>query len=277
VRPGLAHVFGAALALIACAAITPSAQLPPPPSSALRDLLTSARTGDLAGIADALAAGAAVNGVDPNFQQTALMRAAMFGQAPAVGALLRAGASVAPASNLERTALHWAAIGGSADAVRLLVKGGAVVDAPDADIETPLGMAMGHGHVAATEVLLASGADATRAYRSIAYHLGLVLGNRVMGAKRDALRAVIRRGKGLEKDDGAGRTALLVAAAWAHQDGSAEVARELLAAGARPDARTREGQTALEDVRARVAREANPAFKANLDLMLQVLTRGANP
>ena len=244
------------------------------PPASVRDLLTSARTGDLAGIARALEAGADVNGHDPNFQQTALMRAAMFGQAPAVAALLKAGASTTSTSNLRRTALHWAALGGSATAVRLIVEAGAQVDAADADAETPLGLALGEGHVASTEVLLTAGADAGRTNRSIGYHLGLVLGNRVTGARREALRAAIRRGKGLEKDDGSGRTALLVAAAWAHQDGSEDIARNLLAAGARLDATGPEGRTAIDEVRARRARESSPSGKVNLDRMLAVLTRG---
>lgn len=246
-------------------------------SHALHDLLTSARTGDLPGIARALAIVASVDAADPHFQQTALMRAAMFGQAAAVAALLKARASTAQSSNLQRTALHWAAIGGSAEAVRLLVNAGARVDAADADAETPLGLAMGAGHLAATEALLTAGADASRAARSVASHLGLVLGNRVTGGRRDALRAVIRRGRGLENDDGAGRTALLVAASWAHQDGSADLARDLLAAGARQDARAPEGQTALEEVRVRRSRETDPVFVANLDRMLQVLSPGGRP
>lgn len=270
-------VLAVALVLAAVPPVRATAQTAAGASPALHDLLTSARTGDLPGITRALSAVASVDDADPHFQQTALMRAAMFGQAPAVGALLKAKASTAATSNLQRTALHWAAIGGSADAVRLLLTAGARVDAADADTETPLGLAMGQGHLAATEALLTAGADASRAYRSIAYHLGLVLGNRVTGAPRDTLRAVIRRGKGLEKHDAAGRTALLVAASWAHQDGSADVARALLAAGARQDAKTPDGQTALEEVRARRSRETDPAYVANLDLMLQVLTRGGRP
>ena len=241
----------------------------------VRDLLTAARTGDLTGLARALGAGVPVDAVDPNFQQTALIRAAMFGQAAAARALLRAGASVAATSSLQRSALHWAAIDGSPVVVRLLVGAGATVDAVDADGETPLGHAMGAGHVGATDILLAAGADASRAHRSVAFHLNLVLGNRVTGPRRDALRAVIGRGRGLEQDDGSGRTALLVTAAWAHQDGSADIARELLAAGARRDVRNPDGRTALDDVRARMVRETDPDYRTNLEHMVRVLTEGA--
>ncbi len=245
------------------------------PPADVRDLLSSARTGDLAGIARALEGGADVNGHDPNFQQTALMRAAMFGQAPAVAALLKAGASTTSTSH---GASYGLALGGARwfgdGRANLIVEAGVQVDATDADAETPLGLALGEGHVAATEVLLAAGADAGRTNRSIGYHLGLVLGNRVTGALALGPASRDPPGKGLEKDDGFGRTALLVAAAWAHQDGSADIARDLLAAGARLDATGPEGRTAVEEVRARRARESSPSGKANLDRMLAVLTRG---
>lgn len=240
-----------------------------------RDLLTSARRGDLQGLGRALTAGAAVDVVDPNFQQTALMRAAMFDKPAAVAQLLKAGAVVGRTSNLKRTALHWAAIGRSPESVRLLLKAGAEVDAIDADGEIPLGLALDVGSQPAVQALLDAGADAARSSRSLAARLSLVLGNAVQGEPREALRRVIRHGRGLETDDGTGRTALLVAASWAHLDGSAEIARDLLASGARREARGPDGRTAVEDVRARLPRETRPAYRANVARMLAVLEPGA--
>jgi hypothetical protein len=235
-------------------------------------LLTAARTGDLTGIAGALANGARVDATDPTYSQTALMRAAMFGQAKAAEALIRAGAKTSSTSDGGRSVLHWAAIGGSADVIRLLVKAGAVVDAPDGYEETPLGTAVDENRVAAAEALVAAGARVDRMKRPLASHLGLVLGNGVTGPPLEVLRVLIRSKQGLEVPSQPDNlTALLVAAEWAHLDGSTQVARELLAAGARRDAKNKDGRTAVEEVRARQAGETNPAYKANRDRMLLVL------
>ncbi len=68
------------------------------------DLLTAARRGDVAALRKALAEGAPVNAADPDFAQTALIRAAMFGQRAAAEALLAAKADPNVTSNLARTA-----------------------------------------------------------------------------------------------------------------------------------------------------------------------------
>ncbi|MCL4808635.1 MAG: ankyrin repeat domain-containing protein, partial [Thermoanaerobaculia bacterium] len=79
----------------------------PPPS--LERLLQAARTGDVAGVERALASGAPIDGGDPKRGETALMRAAAFGQRATVQTLLSAGANPMAESAGKRTALHAAA------------------------------------------------------------------------------------------------------------------------------------------------------------------------
>lgn len=259
------------LALLFGAVSVTRAQSPPGPVDPLQTLLIAARRGDLAGLAQALAAGAAIDGTDPRFSQTALMRAAMFRQPAAVDALLAAGASATPLSNLQRTALHWAAIGGSPRVIHALVAVGAVVDAADAERRTPLDLAADHDATAATAALLVAGARVERMREPVASRVALALGNQRTGAPTEVLRLLIRTGEGLEVRTSDGRTALLAAVAWAHLDGSVEVARELLSAGARRDATNASGQTALDVVRACLDREANAAYRRHLDQMQALL------
>jgi ankyrin repeat protein len=258
-------------ALILGAVSATGGQSPPAPVDPLQALLRAARTGDLAALSDALAAGAPVDGADPRFAQTALMRAAMFRQPAAVGALLEAGASPAPVSNLQRTALHWAAIGGSPGVIHALVAAGAVVDAADADRSTPLDLAADGDATAATAALIGAGARVDRMREPMASRVALVVGNRRTGPALDVLRLLIRTGEGLEVRASDGATALLAAAAWAHLDGSLDVAREILAAGARRDATSTNGQTPLDVVRARLGTETHAAYRNNLEAMQSLL------
>ena len=199
----------------------------------LLDLLTAARHGDVDALQQALADGASVNGVDPDFGQTALIRAAMFGQRAAAEALLTAKADPNTSSNLSRTALHWAAVSGAADVIALLLRAGARVEAPDAYGETPLGYAAEAGQPAAARALLAGGARVDKMTKPLAPRLSLVLGNGVSGPPLDVLVALIESRQGLEvRDDINQRTPLLVAGEYGYRDHSAAVAAALVRAGA---------------------------------------------
>ena len=84
----------------------------------LERLLQAARAGDVAGVTRALSSGAPIDGGDPKWGETALMRAAAFGQRSTVQALLAAGANPLAESAGKRTALHAAAEGGEVEILR---------------------------------------------------------------------------------------------------------------------------------------------------------------
>lgn len=236
------------------------------------DLLTAARHGDLAAIRAALDAGAPVDAADPDFAQTALVRAAMFRQRAATEALLAAKADPRKTSNLDRTALHWAAAAGAADIVPLLVRAGAAVDAGDAYDETPLGYAADAGQPDAVKALLAAGAAPEKLQRPLARRLALVIGNGVSGRPLDALLAIVATRRALEvPDEIDGRTPLLVAAEYAHRDGGPVAAAALVRAGANRGAKDNAGKTARQIVEDRLATEKEPAAIVNLRATLAVL------
>jgi hypothetical protein len=130
--------------------------IPPPDAQAF---FTAARRGDVDGIRKGLAGGLDVNLAEPLYGRTALMRAASFDHAPAVGALLEAGADV-HATDLEGySALHVAAAAGAVAAIPMLVKAGAGINAArEPDQVTPLAIAVQSERVDAVRVLLAHGA-----------------------------------------------------------------------------------------------------------------------
>lgn len=236
------------------------------------DLLTAARHGDVAGIRAALAAGAPVDATDPDFAQTALIRAAMFRQRAAAEALLAAKADPDRTSNLGRTALHWAAASGAADIVTLLVRAGADADARDAYDETPLGYAADAGQPGAVRALVAAGAQPDRLKRPLAARLALVVGNGVDGPPLDALLAIVASRRALEvRDEIDGRTPLLVSAEYAHRDGGPVVAAALVKAGADRQAKDRDGKTARQLVEERLATEKDARAIANLRATLAAL------
>jgi ankyrin repeat protein len=228
------------------------------------DLLTAARHGDVAAIRQALGAGARVDAGDPDFGQTALIRAAMFNQRAAVEALLAAKANPNTASNLNRTALHWAAAAGAADVVPLLVKAGATLDAPDAYDETPLDCAAAEGQPGAVRALLAAGARVEKMHKPLAARLALVVGNSITGPPLDALIAIIESRQGLEITDSAQRTPLLVVADRAYQDVNGQVVAALVKAGANRQAKDQDGQTSMQLVDDNLARMKGAAEQKNL-------------
>lgn len=237
-----------------------------------RDLLTAARRGDVDGIRRALRQGAAIDGVDPEFGQSALIRAAMFGQRAAAEALLTAHADARIASNLSRTALHWAAASGSADIVLLLLKAGAPLEVADAYGETPLDYAATAGQPAAARALLNGGARVDRLKKPLSSRLPLVLGNGVTGPSLEVLLVLIAARQGLETpDENSGRTALLTAADYAHRRDGVTVISALVKAGANTRAATKDGRTAHQLIESDLARATDSEAIANLKSALQAL------
>lgn len=261
----MTRVFAAGALALALFAV-PAAQSRVP----LRDLLTAARLGNVAGVRSALAAGADVNGGDPTYGQTALMRAAMFAQSETTTALLAARARHDVQAVDRRTALHWAAIGGSAEVVRLLVRAGAAVNAVAFD-ETPLGYAVDGGVLAVVAALVEAGATPESMRQSVADHVGLVLGNGWQDDRLEISRALVRTRRGLDRPDGQGRPLAVVVASWAHQPGAAAMTRELRAAGVRLDAKDVEGRMAADIVRQKLTAERDPDYRAAVQATLEAL------
>ena len=187
--------------LIAPPAATAKAQGASAPPPSLERLLQAARTGDVAGVASALSAGAPIDGGDPKWGETALMRAAAFGQRATVQALLAAGANPRAESAGKRTALHAAAEGGDVDVIRdLLARGLPVDDGADRG-DTPLTVACAARQPAAIEALVAAGARHEALGSdcgTLADLIGRSLANDTGARDLPVIRAFIRARSGLE-------------------------------------------------------------------------------
>ncbi|MGH7001395.1 MAG: ankyrin repeat domain-containing protein [Stellaceae bacterium] len=93
---------------------------------------------------------------------TALIYAAMHGNAEIAKLLIGRGAAVETRDRIGNTALHLAAQRGSVDVMTLLIAAKAAVDLPNKEGVTPLMLAAGGGQVAAVRLLMSLGADASR-------------------------------------------------------------------------------------------------------------------
>lgn len=93
---------------------------------------------------------------------TALIYAAMHGDAAMAKFLIDHGATVEYRDKLGNTPMHMAAEHGGIDVIRLLAAAKSAADAPNKQGITPLMMAAGNGQAAAVRLLLSLGADAKR-------------------------------------------------------------------------------------------------------------------
>lgn len=228
----------------------------------VEQLLTAARRGDTAAIGRALAAGAGVDVPDAADGQTALMRAAAFGQAEAVSALLESGAVVSTSATAGETALHLASERGHPDAVRLLIHAGALVDRVGGPWEeTPLEAALrgwqenlpGPGRTlspdastpeqfeAVVGALVDAHASPNRASSHAPLPLSRAASKGAVGLVRELLRGhADPNAVGAESPD----PPLLLAADTCYGPES-EIVTLLLRAGAKPDQVNRSGKTAF--------------------------------
>jgi ankyrin repeat protein len=243
----------------------------------VRDLLTAARRGDLSALRQALDRGAAVDATDPSFRQTAVIRAAMFGQAAAARLLVAAKADLEHGASPDgMRALHWAARQGSAEMVRVLVGAGADVNATDGPGTTVLEYGIAAGSAAAVRELLAAGARPEKMRQPLAALVGPALNADVPGIELEALVVVIRAGRGLERSSGhvGEGTALLALAGRANRPGAEQMAQALVAAGADLRATDEKGRTARQIVEAWIPTQRNASYRKNLEAVAAVL-RGA--
>ncbi len=117
--------------------------------------------GDMAGVKEALKAGADVKGTDED-GRTALMFASFNGHSEIVLELLDAGADIHHRDAMDRTSLLYAATGPFPETVRILLDKGAEPNVIDSDEHfTPLMHAAAEGNLDVVKILLKAGSDAT--------------------------------------------------------------------------------------------------------------------
>jgi hypothetical protein len=228
------------------------------PSASLERLLQAARTGDVAGVRQALSAGAPIDGGDPKWGETALMRAAAFGQRATVQALLAAGASPRAESAGKRTALHAAAEGGDVAIVRDLLAKGLPVDGGADRGDTPLTLACAARQPAAIEALVAAGARHEAMGSdcgTLADLISRMLANDTGARDLPVIGAFIRARSGLEVAGRVAGTPIQAVIAGCHRADAPEVARLLMDAGVDLTVKTAEGRTVRDEARRRLQGE----------------------
>ncbi|MBK9374852.1 MAG: ankyrin repeat domain-containing protein [Holophagales bacterium] len=228
----------------------------PPPS--LERLLQAARTGDVAGVTSALSSGAPIDGGDPKWGETALMRAAAFGQRATVQALLSAGANPLVESAGKRTALHAAAEGGDVDILRDLLTKGLPVDGGADRGDTPLTVACAARRPAAIEALVAAGARHEAMGSDCGTLADLIdrsLANDTGSRDLPVIRAFIRARSGLEVAGRVSGTPIQAVVAGCHHPDAPEVARLLIDAGVDLEVKTAAGLTVRDEARRRLRGE----------------------
>lgn len=244
----------------------------------LPPLLVAARRGDLGAVDAALAAKADLAVVDGG-GRTPLHRAALYGHADVVTRLARAGArlDVVTPDDFE-TPVHTAARVNDPNVIRALVAANAPIEArKDANSPTPLMVALQNESVAAVKVLLAAGADpntwtesdSTAVRRAAQYgHFAIVkalldAGARVNDAHGQGWQPLLHDVVGLcgplPKDDPDNDYYRVT------------VMRALLAAGADPRAKNRDGQTPLDVATGLLAGTQEPFYRACYQAKIDLL------
>ncbi|HME41929.1 MAG TPA: ankyrin repeat domain-containing protein, partial [Syntrophorhabdales bacterium] len=165
-----------------------------------------------------------------------LIRAAFYGDAPKVAALLKAGADVNAANHMGETALLTSAWGGTGrgdvSIAKALIASGANVNASDVLGVTPLMAVSAFGNVEFALVLLDAGADvnAQDVHGYTALHIAALHGHTAI------VRALLTRGAKPNVADPRGVTPLMLACdcQWPEGvcSGRAEIVRLLIANGA---------------------------------------------
>ena len=220
-------------------------------------LMTAARTGDVAAVRVLLAHGADVHLRDDTHGQTALMWAAAENNAGVVDTLVQAGADVHARTQHGFTAFLFAARAGRIAAAQVLLAAGASVNAALPNGVTPLLLAITNVNYELAAILLRAGADPQ------ADAVGWSALHQLSWSRRPALG--FNNPERLHRD----------------KVDALDLARQLLAAGANPNARIRKDMQDVPRQRSTGGTGATPFFLAartgDVDLMRLLLEYGADP
>lgn len=220
-------------------------------------VLEAARAGHAARVRELLARGGGACVADER-GMTPLMYAASAGELDMTRALLAAGADLEARRSDGGTALILAAAHGRAEILGELLAQGANLEARDVRGRSALAYAAMHGKLEAVRALLdAEASPKTCGPDGLTPFLDAVVNGRL-----EVAAAFLERGIDVESRAG-DRTALMLAAEF----GRAAMVMLLLASGADPNARTRDGHTALSLTLAR----------RNLGLAEGLIGAGADP
>lgn len=166
--------------------------------------------------------------------------AAWVGDTIVLRKILDAGADPDLPDGGGRTPIHFSAMTCSALCARLLVESGADASKPDNQNESPLHTACSTGRTTNIKYLLSIGVPVNAV--NIAKTTPLM--SAVLAQGLEAVEILLDHGVDLEAKDELGETAFTLAI-WTNAH---EIARRLLAAGARPDVITNSGRTVLHTV-----------------------------
>jgi ankyrin repeat protein len=187
--------------------------------------------------------------------RTALFLAARSdGTAPIVKMLIAAGADVNAVDAASMSILHAAAAGNDTETIQLLVDAGTNVNAVDFAGFTPLIHAASNRNIDAVRLLISKGADVNARSGDGSFQKvkagPIALGNwtpltaSVAMATPELVKTLLDAGANLETTDVRGMTPLMLAVANDRQN--LDVIRMLIARGARVNAKSLAGETALD-------------------------------
>lgn len=247
----------------------------------LAPLLVAARRGDLAAVNGAIAGRIDLEVTDGR-GRTPLMRAALYGHAPIVARLAKAGANLEAVTTEEKeTAVLIAAREGHAAVIQALAAAGANVNAratyPEA---TPLLTAIVNGRLEVVRALLAAGADpnAWTDSDTTPVRAAAVRGNLAM------VKALLAAGARVNEAHGVGWQPLILApleiCAYAPEGESDKendydrvaLLKTLVKAGADSKAKNTAGESPVDIVRRRLADAENEFYRACFQAKLDYLS-----
>ncbi|MBU2625027.1 MAG: ankyrin repeat domain-containing protein [candidate division Zixibacteria bacterium] len=229
--PSSIHVFLLSLLLVS---VSFSAALSTTPDD---DLIASAKTGDLAGVKNAIARGADVALADKD-GATAMTWATINGHLPVVQYLAENGADVnGRDTQWGQTVLMYACWSGHIAIARYLVGQGADVNMKSTGGNTPLSVAFSHGHRSVALFLIDAGASP-----DVPGQDGeILLMGAIVARDWDIAKHVLEKGCNVNAADNSGKTVLMYAA----DIGVLDIGTGLVEKGAHLNARDSTGRTAL--------------------------------
>ena len=198
-------------------------------------LLNASSKGDLDKVKSLLKQGVDINTVYDN-GDTGLILASTNGHVDVVEFLIKSGINIEAVNQRGKTSLMLASQDGNIEIVKLLIKSGADVNAKDENEETALKWASEYGTLEVLNILLKSGADikGKSAYAA--------LQSAVFGRRTDYVKALIDAGVNVNRvpvDEG------LTVLMWASSEGSFDIVKILVTAGADVNLKIKTGYTAL--------------------------------